>query len=57
MAIRDSYEETLAPILMDSGIQIDQMTIAYSKPRSLGQCLTKTQLEEAQDDRVSSYFE
>jgi hypothetical protein len=56
-AIRSSFQETLAPILIESGIQIDQLTIAYSQPRSIGQCLTKTQLEEAQNDRVSSYLE
>jgi hypothetical protein len=56
-AIRESYNETLAPILKEFGLQIDQLTIAFSNPRSLGQCLTKTQLEEAHNDRVSSYIE
>jgi hypothetical protein len=56
-AIRDSFQETLAPALNESGIQINQLTIAFSTPRSLGQCLTKTQLEEAPNDKASSYLE
>ena len=56
-AIRQTFEETLAPALAESGLAVDQLTIAYSTPRSLGQCLTKTQLDEAPSDRVSSYIE
>jgi hypothetical protein len=56
-AIRQIFERTLAPALSDSGLTVDQLTIAYSVPKSLGQCLTKTQLDEAPSDKVSSYIE
>jgi len=51
------FEETLAPALEESGLQVKQLTIAYSTPKSLGECLTKTQLEEPEGHRVSSYIE
>jgi len=54
--IRQLFNETLAPVLSESRLDVGHLTIAYSIPRSLGQCLTKTQLEEAPDDRVSSYI-
>ena len=54
--IRQIFNETLAPTLSESGLNVGRLTIAYSAPRSLGQCLTKTQLEEAPDDRISSYL-
>lgn len=56
-AIRQIYDETLAPTLSESGLTVNKLTIAYSTPRSLGQCLTKTQLDEPPNDRVSSYIE
>ena len=56
-AIRQIFDETLAHTLSESGLTVGKLTIAYSTPRSLGQCLTKTQLEEPSHDRVSSYIE
>jgi hypothetical protein len=55
--IRQTFDETLAPALSESGLTVNQLTIAYSVPKSLGQCLTKTQLDEPPLDRVSSYIE
>ena len=56
-AIRQIYEETLAPAVAASKLSIRKVTIAYSKPKSLGNILTKTQLEEPDHVRVSSYVE
>ncbi len=56
-AVRQMFEETLAPALEESGLPVKQLTIAYSTPKSLGECLTKTQLEEPEGHRVSSYIE
>jgi len=56
-AIRQIFEQTLAPVLAESGLPVSTLTIAYSTPKSIGQCLTKTQLEEPSDMRVSSYIE
>jgi hypothetical protein len=55
-ALRQAFDECLAPALTESGLTVDQLTIAYSTPKSLGQCLTKTQLDEPPSDRVSSYI-
>ena len=55
--IRQIFEETLAPVLTESGLPPRRLTIAYSTPRSLGSCLTKTQLKEPDDIRVSTYLE
>ena len=55
--IRQIFEETLAPVLLESGLPKRRLTIAYSTPRSLGSCLTKTQLEEPDDIRISTYIE
>ena len=55
--IRQIFNETLAPALAESQVSTGQLTIAYSVPRSLGQCLTKTQLEEPPGYQVSSFFE
>ena len=55
--IRLVFEETLAPVLKESGLPVSQLTIAYSTPKSLSECLTKTQLEEPDGIRVSSYIE
>ena len=55
--VRQIFKETLEPALTESGLTINQLTIAYSTPSSLGSCLTKTQLEEPADARVSSYIE
>ena len=54
--IREIFDHTLSPVLAESGLPIKQLTIAYSTPESLGNCLTKTQLEEPANDRVSSYL-
>lgn len=55
--IRQVYEQTLQPAIEASGTAINQLTIAYSVPRSLGRCLTKTQLEETPGERVSDTVE
>lgn len=55
--IRDTFKESIAPVLAAEGISTKNLTIAYSTPRSLGQILTKTQLEETPNHRVSSYVE
>ena len=54
--IRQIFDETLVQVLTEAGLPASQLTIAYSTPESLGQCLTKTQMEEPDDDRVSSYI-
>ena len=56
-SIRQTFDETLGPLLAQSGLPVSQLTIAYSVPQSLGQCLTKTQLLETPEDRVSKYVE
>ena len=56
-AIRQVFNETLAPAMAESGLPVQKLTIAFSTPRSLGQCLTKTRMEEAPSDRVSSYIQ
>ena len=55
-AIRQTFQLTLAPALTESGLKAKPLTIAFSTPKSLGQCLTKTRLEEPPDERVSSYI-
>ena len=55
--VRQIFEESLAPALSRAQIPVGQLTIAYSVPQSLGQCLKKTQLEEPDGNRVSSYVE
>jgi hypothetical protein len=52
-AIRQAFMTTLMPAINDSTLSINRVTIAYSTPRSLGQCLTKTQLREPPGKRVS----
>ena len=44
--IRQIFNETLAPTIAESQVSPGSLTIAYFVPRSIGQCLTKTQLEE-----------
>ena len=56
-AVRQAFNDTLAPTLTESGLKVTQLTIAFSVPKSLGQCLTKTQLEETAGNRVSSLLE
>ena len=55
--IRQIFEETLTPVLAESGLPNRRLIIAYSTPRSRGSCLTKTQLEEPDDIRLSTYVE
>ena len=55
--IRQIYNETLAPAVAESPLTVNRITIAYSTPRSLGQCLTKTQLQEPPSERVSHIVE
>ena len=55
-AIRQLFEETLAPALSEAGLPARQLTIAYSTPKNLAQCLTKTQLSDPAGTRVSDYI-
>jgi len=52
-AVREAFHTMLTPALIESNLP-HHPVIAYSVPRSLGQCLTKTQLEEPPGHRVSS---
>ena len=54
--IRQLFEETLAPVLSEAGLPARQLTIAYSTPKNLAQCLTKTQLSDPAGTRVSDYI-
>jgi hypothetical protein len=56
-AIRQCYNETLAPALAASPLDIRQLTIAYSNQRSLRSILNKTQLDEAPNERASIYVD
>jgi hypothetical protein len=53
--IRSVYNTILAPILTAPPLGITRLTIAYKNSPSLRRCLTKTQLQEPDNDRVSSY--
>lgn len=55
--IRQVYKETLGPLLERPPLRIGQLTIAYSTPKNLRRCLTKTQLEEPQGTNVSNTVE
>ena len=55
-AIRQAFEECLAPALEAARLKPQQLTIAYSTPRNLGQLLNKTQLDEPDDIKVSTYI-
>ncbi len=55
-AIRAAFTTILSPALAQAGLQADP-TIAYSVPRSLGNCITKTQLREPPGQRVSTLIE
>jgi hypothetical protein len=54
-AIHQIFVDTLAQPLADANVTFDKLTIAYSTPRYLGQCLTKTQLREHPSARVSMF--
>ena len=56
-AIRQIFESTLAPALAESQVLAGQLTIAFSTPQSLGNCLTKTQLTEPPGYEVSRLAE
>jgi hypothetical protein len=55
--IRSVYNTTLAPLLSDPPLGITQLTIAYTNPPNLRRCVTKTQLQEPEGERVSKYVE
>ena len=55
--IRKVFNDTIMPALIDSPISVTRITIAYSTPRSLAQCLTKTQLREPDGHRVSQQIQ
>ena len=54
--IQQVYKETAGPVF-EKMLDVDKVTIAYSNPRNLRRCLTKTQLEEPTGDRVSLLVE
>jgi hypothetical protein len=54
-AIRQIFVDTLAQPLANANVTFDKLTIAYSTPRNLGQCLTKTQLWEHPSAKVSMF--
>jgi hypothetical protein len=56
-SIRAVYEETLEPTLRQPPLSITQFTVAYHNPRSLRNCLTKTQLKEPPGLQASDYVE
>ena len=55
-AIRQMFEETLAPALSEAKLTARRLTVAYSTPQNLAQCLTKTQLSEPDGIRVSDHI-
>ena len=54
--IRHAFTSILSPALAQAGLNATP-TIAYSVPRSLGSCITKTQLREPPGQRVSTLIE
>ena len=54
--IRQMFEETLAPVLSEAGLPARRLTIAYSTPKNLAKCLTKSRLTEPDGIRVSDYI-
>ena len=55
--IRAAFDRILAPLLNQAPLGIERMTIAYTNPPSIRQCLTKTQLREPQGKQASDYVE
>jgi hypothetical protein len=53
--IRSVFNRTLGPVIATPPLRISQFTIAYHNPQSLRNCLTKTQLTEPVNHRVSDY--
>jgi hypothetical protein len=56
-SIRDAYSVTLGPALSTSHINVTQSTLAYHNPRSLRNCLAKTQLQEPSGAQASDHME
>ena len=54
-SIRQAFNQHLSPILQTAGLPC-QPTIAYSVPKNLSRCITKTQLNEPPGQRVSSFI-
>jgi len=55
--IRSVYNTILAPILAEPPLKVQRLTIAYKNPPNLRRCLTRTQLQEPDGDRVSLYVD
>ena len=55
-AIRQTFHATLAPTLAESNLP-SHPTIAYSVPRNIGHCVTRTQLREPTGQQVSTLIE
>ena len=56
-SIRTAFKATLEPAIIKPPLGITQFTLAYHNPRSLRNCLTKTQLQEPSDAKVSDHVE
>ena len=55
--IRTVYNDILAPLITAPPLGVQRLTIAYKNPPNLRRCLTRTQLQEPDGDRVSLYVE
>ena len=56
-SIRQAYQAMLEPAIAKPPLSVNQFTLAYHNPRSLRNCLTKTQLQEPLDARASNHVE
>ena len=54
--IQRVYQETAGPVFKRN-LDVDKLTVAYSNPKSLRRCLTKTQLEEPAGEQASLQVE
>ena len=52
-AIRQTFNAVLGPALAEANLPT-RPTIAYSVPQNIGQCITRTQMQEPEGQRVSS---
>jgi hypothetical protein len=56
-SIQEAYQATLEPIITKPPLYISQFTIAYHNPKSLRNCLTKTQLQEPLGAQATNHIE
>jgi hypothetical protein len=55
--IRSVFNTTLAPLISAPPLRIQRLTIAYTNPPNIRRCVTKTQLQEPEGEKVSKYVE